>query len=392
MYYLKLFVDLTTQQKLEKLESQEKVNYREISSIENVIEEQVIGELVSPDVLNEKEKKELLKIDNVEELKKFLGDGVYIKPNEPARIYSNKSGQILFKDGKFYVNDKLYLDEISFKTGNVIFAGDVYIKGNVKPGFTVNAKNIFVEGNVDNAQLIAGEKVIVKGGIIGLQNSDFCRIRAGKIIIIDFVENSDIECRGPVYIKKTSMHTNIYAKERITIYGEPGLVVGGELLSRKNILVKIAGSKWGTKTIFKIGIDPEKYLRLKHSESNLNKSKNLLNELDKSISYIKSVLDGEQSSTKDKDELKEELKEINLKRETLIKRITRLEKIIEKLKNEIELEKDRLNLNDTAIYVFEKIHPGVEFRIGLEHIKVNDEMNGCIVALDNEKVIFNPLN
>ena len=390
MYLLKIFVNLGNEKKHEDIDSPAKINYRNISSISTVIADEIIGEAVSPDILPKEERTNLFKIANLKDLSSFAGNGVYIKKNEPSRLYAEKSGEIIFKNGKFYVNDKLNLKNIDFKTGNIVFPGDITIEEDVKAGFSVNARNIEVKGSVDNARLIAGETVVVSGGVIGLQNSDFCRINAGKLVYLNFIENSKIECRGAVYIKKSSMHTDIYAKERIVIFGEPGLAVGGELISRKNILIRNAGSKWGTKTILKVGIDPFKYLRLKSSEMRRNHLLELDKETEKSINYIKSVLSDNsiESTEKDVEELKKELNDIEAKKKELTKRIARLKRIIEKLKLDIEEENNKLHLKDTAVYIFNKIYPGADLRIGFEHYKVTDETEGAKITLEDDKITF----
>ena len=70
----------------------------------------------------------------------------------------------------------------------------------------------------------------------------------------------------------------------------------------------------------------------------------------------------------------------------------RLNSIINNLKEKIEIEKNRLNLDDTSIYIFKTIHPGVSLRVGTEHIRVYDEMEGRLVKLQNNNVVFLPIN
>ncbi len=389
MYLFKILTELDKKKQLEDSETLAKIDYRNISSIVTVIKDEVIGEAFSPDVLTEEEKENSIKINDLNELASFIGSGVYIKKGEPSRIYAEKSGELIFSDGKFYVNDTLKIENIDFKTGNIVFPGDVIVEGDIKAGFSINARNIHIKGAVDNAELIAGETVIVHGGVIGLQSSDFCKVKAGRIVILNFIENSSIECDGAVYIRQSSMHTDIYAKERIAIYGNPGLAVGGELISRKNIAVKEAGAKWGTKTILKVGIDPFKYLRLKNSEEKISQLTNLMEEVDKSINYINSVLaDNNQEAHRDKEELEQELKEIEEKKAALSRRINRLRSIVSKLKTSIEEENKKLNLDDTSVYIFNKIFPGVEFRVGIEHHRVYDETEGAQISLENDKIVF----
>ena len=84
MYYLKLYVDLHPEDKLKDVSDLERINYRDISIIENIIEGQVVGEGISLDTLDDESQKEVVtKIRELKDLEKFIGDGIHIKENEP---------------------------------------------------------------------------------------------------------------------------------------------------------------------------------------------------------------------------------------------------------------------------------------------------------------------
>ncbi|GEM_PF-4837621 len=393
MYYIKFNFNISSNNKNKNLKN-EQIDYRNISNIENIIKDQVVAEVFSEDAIQELDNQEnIIKISNPKDIENFIGEGVYINTNQPSRLYADKNGAAFLKNNKIYIEDKLYFDEISYKTGNITFVGDIFIKHDVKPGFVINARNITIDGSVDNSKLIAGESVIIKGGVIGSQKTNSSYIKAGKLVALNFIENTIVECHnGPVYIKKSSMHSSIYAKGRIAVYGSPGLVVGGEIMAQDTLLINIAGSKWGTETILKVGIDPFKYLRLKNYENDLNNKLSLFEDTNKSIEYIESVLENSSESGEKRESLINELEDIKIKRDNFNKKINKLQSIISTTKLLIEEEKQNLHLKDTKICIYNKIFPGTEIRLGLNHHRIYDDMEGHIFQLnENGEVTFNKL-
>ncbi len=386
-YTLKFYILLD---KKREFDDKEQIDYRDVSNIQNVIKDQLIAEVVPVDSLSEIElDQHTLEFDEIDDVKDIFVDNFYIDNKDPSKIYASISGRIFRKNGKFYITDKLEIENVDFSTGNIHFVGDLTIKGDVKPGFEVKARNVFVGGNIDNAKVLAGEKIVVKGGVIGLQGKLQCVLKAEKMIVLNFVENSHIECNGSVYIKKSSMHTNIYSNENIVVTEKPGYIVGGEIISKKNILARVVGSKWGTKTILKSGIDPFKYLRLKELLYRKEKREKLLNEVEKSLNYLNEVLSTAKNE-EEKADLQNEINEIERKKNKFQKRLTRLNRLINKLEQEIDEENKSLNLKEAKIFIYEKVYPGVEIRLGLEHHKIQDTIEGkmCFFLDDNGEVKY----
>ena len=387
-YYLKFYIDIEHKKEVSE---KEKVDFRKISSIINVIKDQLVAEVVPEENLTDKDiEKYYQEIGNIEDAGNlFSEEHFYIDDKDPSKIYAKISGNFYKENGKFYIKEKITVENVDFSTGNIHFVGDVVIKGDIKPGFEVKARNVFVGGNVDNSKVIAGEKIVVKGGVVGLQGSYECILRAEKTITLNFIENSHVECNGSVYIKKSSMHTDIYSNENIVVSENPGYIVGGEIIAKKNILVRVVGSKWGTRTILKVGINPFKYLRLKEFLARKEKREKLLEEVEKSLKYLNEVLENAKNSD-EKIELEKEIEDIKAKKEKFQKRLKRLDKIIRKLKEEISEENEKLNLDEAKIYVFEKVYPGVELRLGLNHHRIYETIEGrnCFYLDENKEVKY----
>lgn len=83
-----------------------------------------------------------------------------IKPGRPTK-------QVKGESVSFQIYDTISVDEVSIKTGNVKFKGDIEVKENVFESMEVLAKqNVLVKGNVNFASILAGNNITIKGAVI----------------------------------------------------------------------------------------------------------------------------------------------------------------------------------------------------------------------------------
>lgn len=114
--------------------------------------------------------------------------GTVIKPKEARRIIVERNRNIQFdeetnliiakKHGTpekkenghvitFDIREKLKLTEVSLKTGNINFKGDVEVIGGVHEDMeVVSTNNITILGDVNFSRLYSGNEVVVKGNVI----------------------------------------------------------------------------------------------------------------------------------------------------------------------------------------------------------------------------------
>lgn len=86
-----------------------------------------------------------------------------VKANKTGRPFWEDRGNII----SFRIYDCIFLDEVSMKTGNVRFKGDIEIKNNVYESMEVAARqDVLVRGNVIFASIYAGNNITVKGNAI----------------------------------------------------------------------------------------------------------------------------------------------------------------------------------------------------------------------------------
>ncbi len=168
-------------------------------------------------------------------------------------LYSEVDGLVSLIDDKVFVSNIYEVQaDVDASTGDIKFAGSVFIHGNVITGFTVEAEgDIIVDGVVEGARLKAGGQIVLKRGIQGMGRGV---LEAKGNIITKFIENATVKTSGYVSTEAI-MHSNVEADGEVTASGRRGFVVGGEIRSGTAISVRTAGSAMGTVTVLEIGAD-----------------------------------------------------------------------------------------------------------------------------------------
>ncbi|NLM27112.1 MAG: DUF342 domain-containing protein [Clostridiaceae bacterium] len=86
-----------------------------------------------------------------------------VTANKTGRAFAQEKGNII----TFHIYDSIVVDEVSIKTGNIRFKGDVEIKNNVFESMEVVAgQNVLVKGNVNFASIFAGNNISIKGTVV----------------------------------------------------------------------------------------------------------------------------------------------------------------------------------------------------------------------------------
>ncbi|HKL79835.1 MAG TPA: FapA family protein [Mobilitalea sp.] len=177
-----------------------------------------------------------------------------ITSEDGLMLYSEVDGHVSLTDGRVFVSDTYEIPaDVDTSTGDIVYDGNVVIKGNVITGFAVKAKgDIEVYGVVEGAHIEAGGQIVLRRGMQGMNKG---LLKADGNIISKFIESAEVIAGG--YITTESiMHSKVSAKGDIIVGGRRGFVTGGEIRSASMISVKTAGSHMGTNTLLEVGIDP----------------------------------------------------------------------------------------------------------------------------------------
>ena len=99
-----------------------------------------------------------------------LREGVYLSENEP-QIISSRDGRLVVQGSSIkVVNLLVHHGDVDLESGNIRFAGDVTIYGNVLEGMIVDALgDLQVEGNAYGASITAGGRISFSKNIIKCQ-------------------------------------------------------------------------------------------------------------------------------------------------------------------------------------------------------------------------------
>ncbi len=200
------------------------------------------------------------------------GNNISISEDQ-TEIYSDVTGHASLVNRKVFVADVFEVPaDVDNATGDVVYDGNVTVKGNVKSGFSVRAKgDIVIDGVVEAAFLYAGGQVIVKRGINGMGKG---KIEAKGNVITKFIENSTVIAGG--FLETGSiLHSRVSAATDIRVSGKRGFVNGGVIRAGSLVEAQTIGSAMGgALTKIEVGVDPEvkeRYNTLEESIAALQK-------------------------------------------------------------------------------------------------------------------------
>lgn len=195
-------------------------------------------------------------------------------------IRSQVNGHVSLVDDKVFVSDVYEVKDVDTSTGNIEYAGNVLIRGNVKAGFCVQAEgDIEVKGVVEGALLEAGGNIVIARGVNGMSKGV---LTAKGNIISKFIENATVSSGGYIHTEAV-LHSKVSAKGDVEVTGRKGFITGGVVRAGNMVSAKMIGSSMGTDTLIEVGVDPT----VKERVNNLKKT---VAELQKSLGTIQPVL------------------------------------------------------------------------------------------------------
>lgn len=204
-----------------------------------------------------------------QELRPYTGKGFYTNEDK-TEYYATFSGRADFTDNSLIVTHVLDVNEdVDYRYGNIDFAGDVHIKGDVLSGMYIRTTGfITVEGHVEDAELTAAKGVILKNG---MQGSGRGKIRTDGDVEGKFFEQTIIECGGNVHAN-TILSCDITAKGSVTVEGTLGALVGGVTRSRMKVEAAYIGNIGNVKTEIMVGTKGDPLVLLKTLDDQLKKA------------------------------------------------------------------------------------------------------------------------
>ena len=237
------------------------VDYWSVNLIQTVVEGQVIA-VYNPAVQGESGHtvtgKELTpKIGK--ELAPLRGRG--FERSADNRTYTAViDGKIEFLNGRINITNfyEVY-DDIDIVFGNVDFAGDVVIHGNICAGMSVRAGgSLTVEGVVEGASIWAGKDIILKGGVLG---DGKAQIFSRGNIYASFFEYARVEALGMIQADSL-LQCDVECRKNVVLEGKKGVILGGRVHAIEGIEANEIGNPSELKCIIEVGIGDERYQKM----------------------------------------------------------------------------------------------------------------------------------
>lgn len=340
-----------------------KVDFRELSLIKNVNENQILVTMIpsTKGVNGQNVYGEDVQAKDGKKVNLPRGKNVAIT-EDGLSLISTIKGEVKLVDNKVSVFPVYEVNSnVDNTTGNIRFVGKVIVKGNVLTGFVIEAdEDVEIYGVVEGAQIYSKGNIILHRGIQGMNRGE---LRCDGDLIAKFIENSRVHAKGNIQTEAI-MHSMIYCGKKLEVKGKKGLLVGGEIRASEEIKAKVIGSPMATVTDIEVGTNPEmrsKYESLKMEMR--NSTENLL-KLTQAVDLLTKI----GRST----ELTEEKKAL-LNKSIVMK--LQMQNKIEQLKSEISyLESYIEEISNGKIKVEGLVYPGTKVTIGSNSMYIKDQI------------------
>ncbi len=185
-----------------------------------------------------------------------LPKGKNVRISEDGQtLIAAKSGRVDYINGRIDVADAFRIaGDVDMGVGNILFDGDVTVKGNVISGLTIEASGtVEVGGYVEASTIIAGKDIILKNGMQGMDKG---KLKAGGNIVARFLERSSVEAQGGLF-SDSIVHCSVTAGDFIKMQGKWARILGGVVRAGRVITANTVGSTSNELTVVELGASAE---------------------------------------------------------------------------------------------------------------------------------------
>ncbi len=248
-------------------------------------------------------KGKILKAYNGKEPNIPKGEGTALS-EDGLQLLATTDGYIAFEHGNFVVKQKMFINgNVDSSTGNIVFNGDVEIKGDVQSGYIVDVTgSIKVFGVVEGAVLKAGGDISLKSGVSG---NGVAELTAGGVVKSLFLENCLVKSNGGIYTESI-IQSDVYSDTIIDCLRGKGAIIGGNINAREGVAANIIGSKSGKLTIISLGKSHNASNKQETVEQDLEIAKQLYDRISKNVAFLESLPEIPEDKKPLYDQLKEQ--------------------------------------------------------------------------------------
>lgn len=370
--------DIANQRKI-SMDEDGKIDYRELSLIQNVKKDQLLVQLI-PNTVGIPGKNVLgLDIPAKDGKNLSLPKGKNVENGiDEYSLVSSINGQVELLNGKVSVSPIYEVkSDVDNSTGNIRFMGKVIVRGNVLTGFKIEADDgIEVYGVVEGASIVSKAGIILHRGIQGMNRGEL--ICEGDLIA-KFIESCSVEVKGNI-VSDAIMHSNVICGKKLELKGKKGLIVGGKIRVSEEIKAKVIGSPMATITELEVGTNPD--IRKKY-ESIRDGIKQVSQNLEKTKQAVDLLTKISRTSELSPD------RKLLLSRSIQLK--LQLSQQLENMKDEIiEMEKYLEEITNGKIKASEIIFPGTRISIGSSKMYIKDMLKFATIYRNQAEIKVGP--
>lgn len=204
-----------------------------------------------------------------------------------AALVALIDGDISFINGVFRVESKLTVShDVDNSVGNLDFAGDILITGDVCRGFSVKAGgNITIYGMVESSTITAGENIDIKKGMNG-GGAGF--LKAGGNVHSRFLEHANVWAQGDIHAE-TIVNSQITCGGSVYALNGRGVIIGGVICAAQSVEARKIGTASNTENIIKIGSSILNEENVDYISAELTAAKKTLDMVTKNHRYLTSL-------------------------------------------------------------------------------------------------------
>lgn len=348
------------------LGSDEGADVYSLGYAQNVIRGQVLAEIMPADKAPADADRRFFRDDNTFP----AGANTIVNPSYPQYLLAADKGYVFYNAGQITVKHLLNVrQDVSFRTGNIFFVGDLAVHGSVRSGFSVQGDNVRIMGMVEGGIARARRDLLVEGGCRG-GSGGHCLLDAGGKLMTPFVEKAVARSRGNMDIEKYCLYSTVYAGANMIVRGQ---MYGSVVNCLGSVYVGAQlGNRAGLSTSIYLGYDPV-------AIRNLEKIDAILAELSQTITHLNAVaghLDPDTNETTRK-----------------LARLTgQRDKILKKRANILEtLKMDAKAMQNCRLMVPGRVYPGVEISIGKAFMLVERVYENSMFRLCYNDIVVEPM-
>ena len=151
------------------------------------------------------------------------------------------------------LNSKIIDTDVNKETGDILFAGDVIINGDIDTDRSVKAGgSLTVNGDAGVSLVYTKESLLMNGGIRGESRGT---VWAKNTMALHFAETARLFAGGNIYIDEYSFRCVVKTNGELVMSGEPGSFIGGNAHAARGMRVRNLGDYKTVRTIISFGQD-----------------------------------------------------------------------------------------------------------------------------------------